>query len=83
MCRVVLPNGRVITCNKGVRNGVKYALKCARGLYRIRRLTPANAPEWRGWWGDWEILKRGTYIPRDTVKPLTTFADIYRANHNI
>lgn len=60
---------------------MKYTLKCATGLFRIRRLTPENAPEWRAWWGDWEICKRGTTIPRDTVRPLTTFADIYRANH--
>lgn len=60
---------------------MKYTLKCATGLFRIRRLNPTNAPEWRAWWGDWEILKRGTVIPRDTVRPFTTFADIYRANH--
>jgi len=49
---------------------MKYTLKNAHGLFRIRRKV-----------GTWEIRKTGTTIPRDTVRPLRTFADIYRAFH--
>ena len=49
---------------------MRYTLKNAHGLFRIRRMN-----------GVWQIRKTGTTIPRDTVCPLTTFADIYRAFH--
>lgn len=29
---------------------MKYTLKCATGLFRIRRLNSANAPKWGAWW---------------------------------
>lgn len=49
---------------------MKYTLQSAHGLFRIRRIN-----------GVWIIRKTGTTIPRDTVRPLTTFADIYTAFH--
>lgn len=60
---------------------MRYTLKKATGLFRIRRITKETDPMWRPWWGDWQILKQGTTIPRDTVRPFSTFADIYRAFH--
>lgn len=60
---------------------MKYTLKRARGLFSIRRKAPETDCIFYPWKCGWTIIKRGTAIPRDAVKPFTTFADIYRANH--